>query len=267
MASAQKPTKYLFPLQLLFAVLSALGLARCSALDPQQANTQPVSHELFDALLKKHVDDSGLVSYTAFQADRKRLDEYLELLTSNPPNDQHWTTSEKLAYWINLYNAFTIDLILDYYPVESIKDIGSKVQVPFVNTPWDIKFIEIDGEKYDLNNIEHNILRKIFQEPRIHFAINCASMSCPKLRKEAYVASKLEQQLQEQAVEFLNDPVRNHISPEKAEVSKIFQWFSGDFTKSGSLREFLNQYTAQKIMEDADIGYMDYDWTINEFPN
>ncbi len=267
MASIQNPTKYLPTQPLLFLALAALLLKGCSALDPQQANTQPVSHELFDILLKKHVDKSGLVSYAGFAEDREQLDQYLTLLTANPPNDQHWTEAEKLAYWINLYNGFTIALILDHYPVESIKDIGANLQVPFVNTPWDIKFIEIAGEKYDLNNIEHNILRKIFKEPRIHFAINCASMSCPKLRKEAYLGSKLEQQLQEQAIEFLNDPTRNQITADKAEVSKIFQWFSGDFTKDGSLREFLNQYAAQKILEDADIGYMDYDWTINETPN
>lgn len=267
MASIQNPTKYLPALQLLFLVLTALLLKGCSALDPQQANTQPVSHELFDGLLKKHVDNSGLVSYQGFAEDREQLDQYLTLLTSNPPNDQHWTREEKLAYWINLYNAFTIDLILDHYPVESIKDIGANLQVPFVNTPWDIKFIQIAGEKYDLNNIEHNILRKIFEEPRIHFAINCASMSCPKLRKEAYEASKIGRQLEEQAIEFLSDPLRNQIAADKAEISKIFQWFSGDFTKSGSLREFLNQYAQQKILEDADIGYMNYDWTINEIPN
>ncbi|MDW3197449.1 MAG: DUF547 domain-containing protein [Cytophagales bacterium] len=267
MASFQKATKYLSLPQLLYGLIIAVLMASCNALDPQQANTQPISHEIFDVLLKKHVDASGLVSYRGFEKDREQLDQYLDLLTDNPPNDQHWTEPEKLAYWINLYNAFTIDLILDHYPVESIKDIGAKVQVPFVNTPWDIKFIEIAGEKYDLNNIEHNILRKIFEEPRIHFAINCASMSCPKLRAEAFKASKLEEQLQEQAVEFLNDPARNLISPDKAEVSKIFQWFSGDFTKSGSLREFLNQYVQQKILEEADIDYMDYEWSINETPN
>lgn len=267
MASFQKATKYLPLYQLLFGVIIAISMVRCSALDPQQANTQPVSHEIFDTLLKKHVDASGLISYKGFETDRMQLDEYLTVLTSNPPNDEYWTESEKLAYWINLYNAFTIDLILDHYPLASIKDIGSKVQVPFVNTPWDIKFIEIDGEKYDLNNIEHNILRKIFEEPRIHFAINCASMSCPKLRKEAYVAVKLEQQLQEQAVDFLNDPARNRITPEQAEISKIFQWFNGDFTKNGSLREFLNQYAGQRILEEADIDYMDYDWSINETSN
>ena len=221
------------PCKFFFFAAVALLLSGCSALDPQQANTQPVSHEVFDGLLKKHVDAMGLVSYTGFQKDRELLDQYLKLLTTNPPNDQYWTEPEKMAYWINLYNAFTIDLILGYYPVESIKDIGAKVQVPFVNTPWDIKFIEIAGEKYDLNNIEHNILRKIFEEPRIHFAINCASMSCPRLRREAYSGDKLDQQLQEQAIEFMNDPGRNQITAEKAEVSKIFQWFGGDFTKKG----------------------------------
>jgi hypothetical protein len=144
-------------------------------------------------------------------------------LVNNPPDKKEWSESAQLAYWINVYNAFTIKLIIDHYPVESIKDIGSKIQVPFINSPWDIKLIEIEGKKYDLNNVEHSILRKDFEEPRIHFAIVCASFSCPKLRREAFTAEKLEEQLQEQAVDFINDPAKNSISKNKAEVSKIFQ--------------------------------------------
>jgi len=239
------------------------SLAACTALDPQRADTAPISHDSFEQLLVKYVDEEGLVDYEGFQSDRLQLQNYLKLLTSNPPNDNRWNASEKLAYWINLYNAFTIDLILEYYPLESIKDIGSSVQVPFVNTPWDIKFIEIEDEKYDLNNIEHNILRKIFNEPRIHFAINCASMSCPKLRREAYKAEIIDQQLQEQAIDFLNDPFRNAITTESGQVSKVFRWFQADFTKDGSLREFLNQYAREPMSEDADIDYKDYDWSLN----
>lgn len=253
--------------RLLYLVIAVFLLEGCGALDPQQANTQPVSHDRFDGLLKKHVSPSGLVSYAGFKEDQDELEQYLETLTDHPPNDANWTNSEKLAYWINLYNAFTVQLILDHYPVKSIKDIGAELQVPFVNTPWDIKFIEIAGQEYDLNNIEHNILRKLFDEPRIHFAINCASMSCPPLRREAYVANKLEQQLTEQAVIFLNDSARNLITDEKAEVSKIFRWFQGDFTKKGTLKDFINQYAERRIMDDTDITYMDYDWAINETPN
>lgn len=267
MASFQLASKYHKGIQILFVGLLSVLLDGCSALDPQQANTQPVTHEAFDALLKKYVAPSGLVSYIGFQEDRAKLQDYLEYLTSNPPNDDNWNESEKLAYWINLYNAFTIELVLQYYPIASIKDIGASVQVPFVNTPWDIKFIEIGKEKYDLNNVEHNIIRQIFDEPRIHFAVNCASISCPKLRREAYTGARLDSQLQEQAIDFLNDPERNEIGPEKAEISKIFRWYGGDFTKKSSLREFLNQYAQQKMIEGADIGYKDYDWSLNELRN
>jgi hypothetical protein len=124
--------------------------------------------------------------------------------------------------------------------------------------------IEIEGKKYDLNNVEHSILRKEFEEPRIHFAIVCASFSCPKLRREAFIAEKLEVQLQEQTVEFINDPAKNSISKNKAEVSKIFSWFKGDFTRNGSLADFINQYAKTKLDKDAKISYMDYDWSLNE---
>lgn len=236
----------------------------CTALDPQKDNTLPISHKKFDELLRQYVNEQGLISYSGLLKDRAKLKNYLELLVSNPPNDKSWNREEKIAYWINLYNAFTLELILNYYPLESIKDIGSSVQVPFINTPWDIKFIEIEGEKYDLNNIEHNILRKVFDEPRIHFAINCASMSCPKLRREAYTGSRLENQLQEQTIDFLNDPLRNDIKADKVAVSKIFLWFKGDFTKKESLASFISNYSRVEIKEGQDINYMSYDWSLND---
>jgi hypothetical protein len=148
--------------------------------------------------------------------------------------------------------------------LETIKDIGSSIQVPFVNTPWDIKFIEIGGEKLDLNNIEHGILRKEFDEPRIHFAINCASISCPKLRAEAYTAGKLEHQLNDQAIDFINDPERNRIDGDHIRLSKIFRWFGGDFKKNGSLIDFLNRYSREKIHPAVDIVYLDYNWKLND---
>ncbi len=244
-------------------ILAAL-ISSCSAMDPQAKDTRPVSHAILDSLLKKHVSSDGLVDYASWAKDRDRLQQYLELLVTNPPNDQAWNRNDKLAYWINLYNAFTIDLILEYYPIKSIKDIGSNIQIPFVNTPWDIKLIEINGKKYDLNNVEHNILRKIFDEPRIHFAINCASISCPRLRREAYTGERLERQLQEQTVEFLTDPSRNEISSDKAEISKIFQWFGGDFKKESTLAQFLDTYVPAALSEQTDISFKDYDWSLNE---
>ena len=222
-----------------------------------------VDHSLFDDVLSEYVDDEGWVNYTALAENRDQLDQYLSLLRSNHPKDD-WTDNEKIAYWINAYNAFTLELILKHYPLKGIKDIGSWVQIPFVNTPWDIKFITIGEKEYDLNNIEHDILRKEFNEPRIHFAIVCASYSCPRLAREAYKAETLDAQLKSAAIDFLNDPRKNTIDPQKPKISKIFSWFGGDFKKETTLIEFLNRYVHTPINEDADVSFRDYDWGLND---
>jgi hypothetical protein len=256
--------KFLY-LHILTSLLIITGsLVSCGSLNPTKENTIPVDHIAFNSLLKKHVDEKGNVNYRGFENDRIPFEEYLTKLKKNPPNDKNWPKNKQLAYWINVYNAFTIQLILENYPLESIKDIGSKIQVPFINTPWDIKFINIGGEAYDLNNIEHNILRKNFNEPRIHFAIVCASFSCPKLRREAYKAEMLEQQLSDQAKLFLEDQTKNQIRKEEIKISKIFSWFEGDFTKKGSLIDFLNLYSRVKIDSKAKVAHLDYDWSLNE---
>lgn len=235
----------------------------CGTLNPQQAATEPFSHSDFTELLKEHVDDEGLVDYEEINDDREDLKEYLNQLSTNAPNDNSWSEEEQLAYWINAYNAFTIELILKYYPIKSIRDIGSTIQIPFINTPWDIKFIEIAGEKYSLNNIEHNIIRKKWKEPRIHFALNCASLSCPRLRTEGYEASKLNSQLDEQARAFINNEELNKITTEKAMVSELFDTYEGDFTQGQSIREFINQYAENPIGENTQIEYLEYDWSLN----
>jgi hypothetical protein len=241
-----------------------LVFVSCSIASPKQENTKPISHATFDALLKKHVNKEGWVNYEGFKEDRAELKKYLDLIQNNAPNDKTWSKEDRLAYWINAYNAFTIELILQYYPVESIKDIGSKIQIPFVNTPWDIKFIKIGGKEMDLNNIEHSILRKEFNEPRIHFAVNCASYSCPVLRAEDYTGAKIEQQLKEQAISFVNDERRNKISSTSAQLSKLFDWYSGDFTENKNLKDFINQFAKVKIADKTKVSYIDYDWRLND---
>lgn len=222
------------------------------------------SHQSFDALLKKHVDAKGGVNYTAFKKDSEALNDYLNKMMLTPPKSD-WGDNEKLTYWINVYNALTIQLILKYYPVESIKDIGSSIQIPFVNTPWDIKCFEIEeGEELSLNNIEHGIIRKDFEEPRIHFALVCAAAACPKLLNEAYEASRLDAQLTTQTKAFLADPNKNKISTDRLELSKLFSWYGGDFRKNGTLVDFINQYTAVKINAKAKTSFLDYDWSLNE---
>ena len=126
-------------------------------------------NELWTSLVKKHVGADGLVDYKGFIADKNKLQEYLDTLSANPP-EKNWSDNDKIAYWLNAYNAFTIKLIVDHYPVKSIKDLGAKHQIIFINTPWDRKFFEIGGRTMTLNRIEHRILRREFREPRIHFA-------------------------------------------------------------------------------------------------
>ncbi|WP_436514775.1 DUF547 domain-containing protein [Ekhidna sp. To15] len=223
-----------------------------------------VSHSGFDELLLKYVDDQGMVNYKGLKSDRVKLKSYLSILESNAPQ-KSWTRDQKLAYWINAYNAYTLDLILEHYPVKSIKDIGSTIKIPFVSTAWDIKFINIGGEEYDLNNIEHGIIRKEFDEPRIHFALVCAAVSCPKLQNRAYLPEKLDDQLAKAAKEFLGNPAKNSIkSANKATLSKLFNWYGGDFKKDGTLIDYINRYADTKLSKVADIDWMDYNWQLNE---
>ncbi len=228
-----------------------------------KANAQAPSHAAFDALLKKHVSTKGIVNYAGILKEKAKLDEYLNLLSTNPPAAT-WSSNQKLAFWINAYNAYTIDLVLQYAPkkIASIKDIGDKIKIPFVNTPWDVKFIQIGKEKYTLNDIEHSIIRKQFAEPRIHFALVCAAKSCPPLRNEAFTAEKLNAQLTDQAKIFINDPSKNAVSENKLEISSIFDWYATDF-KGKSMQEYLNQYAITKTQTNTRISYKKYDWALN----
>ncbi|MCH7413586.1 DUF547 domain-containing protein [Belliella sp. R4-6] len=236
----------------------------CGASNLGAKATKAPSHKEFDALLKKHVSSSGVVDYKGFIEDKAKLHIYCDLLSNNAPDRKTWTKEEQLAYWINAYNAFTIKLIADNYPVESIQDLHPKIKIPLVNTVWHIKFFKIGGQDASLDEIEHKILRKEFDEPRIHFAINCASYSCPPLLNEAFVAEKVDAQLDKVAKSFINDHKRNKISADKIEVSKIFSWFKGDFTKNGSLIDYLNKYSKVKINPKAKVSHLDYDWSLNE---
>jgi len=250
------------------AILSLLFLAfllgSCKSKEVLRKKDAPVvSHEIWDGLLKKHVNKEGWVNYEGFVTDSLELISYLDLLSENPPA-KNWTENDRLAYWINAYNAFTVEIVRRHYPVESIKDIGPKKSIPFVNTVWDIKFIKIGNTTLDLNNMEHNVLRKEFEEPRIHFAINCASYSCPPLRAEAYTGAKVDQQLDEQARVFINDGFRNVITEDKLELSKIFKWFGGDFTKEKSLLEFIRPYSEVEFKETAEVIHLEYKWNLNK---
>jgi hypothetical protein len=247
----------------IFLTLFLINLS-CGNSELGQSSSTPPSHQIFDELLKKHVSKDGLVNYKGFIEEKEKLEKYLDLLSDNAPDRQKWSKDQQLAYWINAYNAFTIKLIVDNYPLKSIKDLDPKVSIPLVNTVWHIKFFKIGGKDASLDEIEHKILRKEFEEPRIHFAINCASVSCPRLLNEAFRSDDIDFQLDKVAKSFINDPSRNKITSNRIEISQIFSWFKGDFTKNGSLIDYLNQYSTVKISSNAKISHLNYDWSLNE---
>ncbi len=241
-------------------IISALCLLTCSL-----AKASVPSHDAWDKILRKYVNNAGWVNYKGIIKDKTEFESYLALLSGNPPQ-KSWSAADKEAYWINAYNAFTVKLIIDHYPVKSIKDIGPKRQIVRINTPWQKKFFRIGGKHFKLDKIENQILRKDFNDPRIHFAIVCASRSCARLRNEAYIGAKLDEQLTDQARDFLRTKAKNEFeSSSKAELSPYFDWFGKDFKKkSGSVIAFINLYAPLKLKEDADIEYKDYDWSLNE---
>lgn len=224
---------------------------------PEPPKEEPVkptfSHDSWDKLLRKHVSSSGKVNYKSFKSDKIALESYIKLLQDNPLQDS-WNKNKKMAYWINAYNAFTIKLIVDNYPISSITKLdGGK--------PWDKKWIKLGGKTYSLNNIENDILRPQYKDARIHFAVNCAAKSCPTLLNRAWTASNLNANFEKQATAFINNANFNKISEKNIEVSKIFEWYAVDF---GDLITYLNKYSRTKIKSNAKINYMEYDWNLNE---
>lgn len=213
-------------------------------------------HFLFDELLKKYVSDNGNVDYEGFKNSREKLLGYISILQNTFPKFDKLKPSkeQKLAYWINAYNALTIDLILQNYPLKSIKDIDK---------PWDQRLWKFGNKWLNLNDIEHQILRKM-DEPRIHFAIVCASFSCPKLQNTAFTVSDIETQLTTATKEFLDDSTKNYISQNNLRLSKILKWYAKDFKTNGSLIDFLNKYTEIEISSKAKKSFKDYNWDLND---
>lgn len=227
-------------------------------------------HAPLDALLRAHVKE-GVVDYRALKSREPDLDRYLEALAKTDPAPL--PTKERLALWINAYNACTLKLILERYPgVKSIKDIPRR---------WDLERWTVGGKTWSLGQIEHEVLRKEFHEPRIHFAIVCAARSCPDLRSEAYAGERIDEQLSDAGRRFLSDPQKGFkalrepglLSGTKDNVylSSIFKWFSRDFGRDGkTVIDFLIPYLppgGRKFVEehrkDLTLRYLDYDWSLN----
>ena len=223
--------------------------------DGQHKNNliEKFNHTVFNNLLKNHVTKSGKTNYIGFIKNKIVFKSYLTSLSENMPTEK-WTKEDKLAYWMNAYNAFTIKLIIDNYPTKSIKDIKDA---------WDARFFKLGSKWYNLNDIEHKILRKM-DDPRIHFGINCASYSCPPLLNRAFTALNINTELDFLAHQFINDKNRNTISEDTFEISKIFQWFGKDFKTEGTLIEYLNKYSDVKVRKTAKRSFKTYDWSLNE---
>lgn len=257
---------------LVLTFITSLPIANAGAIH----NVKP-DNLLFTQVLKEHVAN-GVVNYKAIKSD-ERFARYLTMLKSidTATVDQN----ERLAFWINMYNAWTIKVVIDNYPLKSIKDLGADMVIGTIlkTTIWDKDLVEIHGMKMSLNDIEHEIIRK-YRDARIHFAIVCASKSCPALRSEAYEGEKLNAQLSDQTKLFIADTTRNKLNLDKKEIrlSKIFSWFEADFKKdrsfekgNGSVIKFISRYvpkeTADKLLaneKDFDVGHLDYDWSLNE---
>jgi hypothetical protein len=230
-------------------------------------------------LLRKHVrwlpDNKGSrVDYAAFKADRAELKTALDALSAVPRAEfDRFNRAQQMAFLINAYNAFTVELILTRYPdLKSIKDLGSLIQ-----SPWKKKFFTLLGEERHLDWIEHDMLRPRYNEPRVHAAVNCASIGCPALRHEAFTAAKLELQLEDGMLRFIGDRTRNRVEGDKVLASSIFKWFREDFEKGhqgfARVEDVFAKYAAQlsdkpdeqaKLRERAlAVGHLDYDWSLN----
>lgn len=223
----------------------------------------PVDNRIWAALLADHVTD-GRVDYDGFKQNEARLDQYLAILSSTDP--KALSRNHQFAFYINAYNAFTIKLVLTRYPgINSIKEIGG-----FFSNPWSRKFIRLNRFTVSLDHIEHDILRPRFKDARVHFAINCASKSCPPLLDEPYEGATLENQLDRQARQFINQQKNVFLKANTLFVSPIFKWFEDDFAAGplafirhhaeSPLRQALDQAAAKG---DIRFEYLNYDWTLN----
>lgn len=245
-------------------------------------NAKPFDHEYanWQTLLKKHVhwlpgNVQSRVDYAAIKQEHTQLKHVLLELSTVPEAEfAQWTPDQQTAFLINAYNAFTIELVLSQYPdLKSIKELGS-----VFSSPWRKEFFRLLGDQRSLDWVEHSNLRPNAHDPRIHFAIVCASIGCPALRNEAFTASKLDLQLEDSIRRFMSDKSRNRVLNGKLEVSPIFKWFASDFEKGkrgfrGPLDVFARYAT--QLSDDAGVqqslrnmtlspGYTDYDWNLND---
>lgn len=232
-----------------------------------------IDHSAWDRLLRSYVmARDGVVNRYDYRnvskQDRKALDAYIAGLSRLPIG--RYSRPEQLAYWINLYNALTVQVVLAHYPVESIRDIDISPGL-FADGPWDKKLVTIDGEAVSLNDIEHRILRPIWRDPRIHYAVNCASIGCPDLRKTAFTGANAEASLDAAARAFVNHPRGARVEGGELNVSSIYVWFQEDFGGDdrgviAHLRQYARPALKEKLAAVSEIAAHSYDWALNRPP-
>ncbi len=257
------------PASALFSAPKAELWERWTAHD--EASTTTIDHSAWTKLLSRYLEksDDGVnrMRYADVQqADRRLLSEYIAMLTSTTISKL--SRAEQRAYWINLYNALTVKVVLEHYPVSSIRDIDISPGL-FSFGPWDKKLVAIEGENLSLNDIEHRILRPIWKDARIHYAVNCASIGCPNLMPIAFSAQNSEMLLEQGAREYVNHSRGVAIIDGKAVASKIYDWFKSDFGDSDQevlehLRRYAEPALRQKLDGFSRLGGYRYDWALNE---
>ena len=254
-------------------LLPTLALALALAARVSAAPMFDHTHGTFDRVLKQNVAD-GWVNYSALKAAPQPLNAYLDALAAVPEAEfKTWAEKQRLAFLINLYNAATLKLIVDHYPVASIKKIGGFFNFGGLGDgPWAQKVVRLFGEVTTLDHVEHEIIRKEYAEARVHFALVCAARGCPPLRAEAWTADRLEAQLDEQGRIFLGQAVKNRVEANARTLylSPIFKWFAGDFeAAAGSVEKFVTPFLPEAARGALATGgfkisYTDYDWSLND---
>jgi hypothetical protein len=259
--------------------LLILGLMTLGASASARAESIILDAAPFDALLKRYVavgpDGVNRVDYATWKnatADRKALDQVVTTTSKQTPSAM--SKPQQLAYWANLYNAITLQVILDSYPVKSIRDIKSKgvwLDPKAFIGPWVQKRVTVEGRELSLDEIEHAILRPTFKDPRVHYTVNCASYGCPNLRPAAWRAETLEADLDAAARDFVNHPRGAAVSGDGLKVSSIYKWFQADFggTPAGviaHLKKYATPELAKKLDKKTEIADDFYDWSLNDTP-
>jgi hypothetical protein len=254
----------------LFLTFLAATVLFAAGSTPARANSFDLSHSLLTEVLERHVrDDGNAVDYAGLQANPLPLKRYLDQLAAVPrPEFDRWPADDRLAFLLNLYNAATLQMIIDHYPVSGIKSIGG-----LFRNPWKQEVVHAFGRVLTLDEVEHDIIRKEYPDARIHFALVCAAKGCPPLRAEAFVGARLEKQLDEQGRIFLAQTGKNRwdARTRTLHLSPIFRWFSEDFEKhAGSVTAFVTGFLPEQDRRtlaaagNVRIRYTNYDWSLND---